>query len=154
VIDTVEQTNAYICDTHGEAGMFATLFMGVLDPADGTLTYVNGGHEPPAVIRAGSPPAPLKATGLAVGAMPDSPYRTASVVLQAGDCLVFYTDGLTDAESEGGERFGKERLFGLVAAGRTTARGLVDEVVTSLKAHLGKASPADDVTLLILRRKP
>jgi serine phosphatase RsbU (regulator of sigma subunit)/CHASE2 domain-containing sensor protein len=154
VLDTVEQTNAYICDTHGEAGMFATLFMGVLDPVDGTLTYVNGGHEPPAVIRAGSPPAPLKATGLAVGAMPDSPYRAASVALQAGDCMVFYTDGLTDAEGESGGRFGKERLFGLVAGGRTTARGLVDEVVAALKTHLGKASPADDVTLLIVRRKP
>jgi sigma-B regulation protein RsbU (phosphoserine phosphatase) len=86
--------------------------------------------------------------------MPDSPYRAASVALQAGDCMVFYTDGLTDAEGESGGRFGKERLFGLVAAGRTTARGLVDELVAALKAHLGKASPADDVTLLIVRKKP
>jgi len=154
VLDTVEQTNAYICETHGEAGMFATLFMGVLDPVDGTLTYVNGGHEPPAVIRAGSPPALLKATGLAVGALPDSPYRAAAATLQAGDCLVLYTDGLTDAEDGAGARFGKERLFGLVTAGCTSARGIVDDIVAALKAHLGKGSPFDDVTLMVVRKTP
>ena len=154
VLDTVEQTNAYICETHGEAGMFATLFMGVLDPVDGTLTYVNGGHEPPAVIRAGSPPALLKATGLAVGALPDSPYRAAAVTLQAGDCLVLYTDGLTDAEDGAGGRFGKERLFGLVTAGCTSARGIVDDIVAALKAHLGKGAPFDDVTLMVVRKTP
>jgi phosphoserine phosphatase RsbU/P len=154
VLDTVEQTNAYICETHGDASMFATLFMGALDPVDGTLTYVNGGHEPPVVVRAGGPTTQLKATGLAVGAMPDSAYRAASVTLLAGDCLVLYTDGLTDAEDGAGARFGKERLVGLVTQDRTTARGLVDGVVAALKSHLGKGSPADDVTLLIIRKTP
>jgi serine phosphatase RsbU (regulator of sigma subunit)/CHASE2 domain-containing sensor protein len=155
VLDTVEQTNAYICETHGEAGMFATLFMGVLDPDGGTLTYVNAGHEPPAILHAGSPPVYLKGHGLAVGALPDSPYRAESVVLQTGDRLVLYTDGLTDAEDGTATRFGKERLMDLVAAdGARTAAESVEQVVAALQAHVGKGTPADDVTLLVLRRTP
>ena len=46
-LETVRQTNAYITDNHGESGMFATFFLGILEPATGRLTYVNGGHEPP-----------------------------------------------------------------------------------------------------------
>ncbi|MCK7469827.1 MAG: SpoIIE family protein phosphatase [Desulfomicrobium escambiense] len=79
---TVQQTNAYIADNHGEAGMFATLFLGILDPATGRLTYVNGGHEPPMFLRSGQPAAYLKATGLAVGAMPDAPFRAESVTFK------------------------------------------------------------------------
>jgi len=53
VLNAVQQTNAYIADIHGDAGMFATLFFGILNPTTGELRYVNGGHEPPMLIRNG-----------------------------------------------------------------------------------------------------
>jgi serine phosphatase RsbU (regulator of sigma subunit)/CHASE2 domain-containing sensor protein len=154
-LDAVERTNDYICETHAEAGMFATLFMGVLDPADGTLTYVNGGHEPPIIQRTENAVVYLKATGLAVGALPDSPYHAETVSLHPGDRLVLYTDGVTDAECATGTRFGRERLAAIASAGSgETATQTVARIVDSLQAHVGNGAPADDITLLVLRRTP
>jgi serine phosphatase RsbU (regulator of sigma subunit) len=152
--ETVRQTNAYITDNHGEAGMFATLFLGILDPATGRLTYVNGGHEPPLFLHSGHPPSYLKATGLAVGAMPDAPYKTGAITLEPGDCLILYTDGVTDADDSEGRHFSKQRLVSLVLADGASAQSLVDSVVGALNAHVGKGSPADDVTLLAIRKIP
>ena len=151
-LETVRQTNAYIADNHGEAGMFATLFLGILDPATGRLTYVNGGHEPPLFLQGGQPAAYLKATGLAVGALPDSPYRTESIVFHPGDGLVLYTDGVTDADDEAGVHFSKQRLVSLVSGKSDDARTLLDSVIAALNAHVGTHAPADDVTLLCMRK--
>lgn len=154
-LDAVERTNDYICETHAEAGMFATLFMGVLDPADGTLTYVNGGHEPPILQRARGEAAHLKATGLAVGALPDSPYHADAASLRPGDRLVLYTDGVTDAEGAAGSRFGKDRLAALSSARpEETASETVARIVSALQAHVGDGAPADDITLLVVHRTP
>jgi len=151
-LETVRQTNAYITDNHGESGMFATLFFGILDPVTGKLTYVNGGHEPPLFLRRGHPAAFLKATGLAVGAMPDVSYKTESIVFEAGDCLVLYTDGVTDADDSAGGHFSKQRLVSLVSGKNIAAQTLLDNVTAALNAHVGKASPADDITLMSIRK--
>jgi len=151
-LETVQQTNAYIADNHGEAGMFATLFFGILDAATGKLTYINGGHEPPLFLRSGQPVSYLKATGLAVGALPDAPFRTESINFIPGDTLVLYTDGVTDADDSTGEHFSKQRLVSLVAEASDAAQSLLGHVIAALNAHVGKASTADDVTLLIIRK--
>jgi serine phosphatase RsbU (regulator of sigma subunit) len=153
-LETIRQANAYITENHGETGMFATLFLGVLHPATGRLTYVNGGHEPPLFLRGGHPPAYLKATGLAVGAMPDAPYKTGAITLEPGNGLILYTDGVTDADDSKGDHFSKQRLVNLVSEDRGSAQELVDRVVGALNAHVGKGSPADDVTLLAIRKIP
>jgi sigma-B regulation protein RsbU (phosphoserine phosphatase) len=152
-LETVHQTNAYITDNHGEAGMFATLFLGILDPVTGRLTYVNGGHEPPLYLRRGQPAAYLKATGLAVGALPDAPFRAESVTFSPGDSLFLYTDGVTDADDFAGAHFSKQRLVGLVSEKQDTARSLLDGVIEALNAHVRGHSPADDITLLAISRK-
>ena len=151
-LETVRQTNAYITDNHGESGMFATLFFGILDPVTGKLTYVNGGHEPPLFLRSGHPAAFLKATGLAVGAMPDVSYKTESIVFEAGDCLVLYTDGVTDADDSAGGHFSKQRLVSLVSGKNIPAQTLLDNVTAALNEHVGRASPADDITLMSIRK--
>lgn len=151
-LETVRQTNDYIANNHGDAGMFATLFLGILDPTTGQLTYVNGGHELPLFLRSGRPAAYLKTTGLAVGVMPDAPYKTESIVLEAGDCLVLYTDGVTDADDSRGAHFSKQRLVSLVSENSVAAQALLDTVIAALNAHVGKGSPADDITLLLIRK--
>jgi serine phosphatase RsbU (regulator of sigma subunit) len=152
-LDTVRQSNAYISETHGETGMFATLFIGILEPESGVLTYVNAGHEPPIHIRAGHPPEWIKATGLAVGALPDSPFRAETLLLAPGDRLVLYTDGITDAEDEAGRRLSRERVAQTASACTGGAGSLVDEILAVLNRHVGAGAPADDVTLLSIRRK-
>jgi phosphoserine phosphatase RsbU/P len=151
-LETVRQTNAYIANNHGDAGMFATLFLGILDPPTGRLTYVNGGHEPPLFLRSGHPAVYLKTTGLAVGVMADAPYKTESILIEAGDYLVLYTDGVTDADDSAGEHFSKKRLVSLVSGKTVAAQTLLDNVIVALNAHVGKGSPADDITLMSIRR--
>ncbi len=151
-LETVGQTNSYISDNHGDTGMFATLFFGILDPSSGDLTYVNAGHEPPIFLRSGQPVAHLKATGLAVGALADAPYRADSITLQNGDGLVLYTDGVTDAGDRSEKHFSKQRLARLVSGETTGAQALVDSVMAALKAHVGNGSPTDDITLLCVRK--
>jgi sigma-B regulation protein RsbU (phosphoserine phosphatase) len=151
-LDTVRQTNAYITDNHDEAGMFATLFLGILDPNTGSLTYVNGGHEPPVFLRHSRTPVYLKATGLAVGALPETTYTSNVIQFEPGDRLILYTDGLTDAESEAAAHFSKERLVQLIFEDTADAQAIVDRVIRALNVHVGSGSPADDVTLVSIYR--
>lgn len=154
VLDAVRQTNEYIAGTHGEAGMFATLFFGILDPNTGRLRYVNGGHEPPLVLRGGRVINQLKATGLAVGAMAGAPFHAADATLEPGDCLVLYTDGVTDAADADGAPFSRARLTALAAESSLAAHEVVARVVTALERHVGSGAPSDDVTLLVVFRGP
>ena len=84
--------------------------------------------------------------------MPDAPYKTESIVLEAGDCLVLYTDGVTDADDSRGAHFSKQRLVSLVSESSVAAQTLLDTVIAALNAHVGKGSPADDITLLFIRK--
>jgi sigma-B regulation protein RsbU (phosphoserine phosphatase) len=152
LLRTVAQTNQYIATTHGDSNMFATLLLGLLEPASGALTYVNCGHEPPLVLAAGEVTARLKATGPAVGIMPDAPYRTAQCRLAPGDLLLAYTDGVTDAVNASGELYSRERLTALVTQPAHNAADLLSRVNRDIAAHTAGFPQADDITMLAIRR--
>jgi sigma-B regulation protein RsbU (phosphoserine phosphatase) len=84
--------------------------------------------------------------------LPDAPYRTESVIFHPKDCLILYTDGVTDADDPTGVHFSKQRLISLVSESEADAQALVGEVVSALNAHVGRGSPADDVTLMVIRK--
>jgi serine phosphatase RsbU (regulator of sigma subunit)/anti-sigma regulatory factor (Ser/Thr protein kinase) len=150
----MEQTNNYIAKNHGDTGMFATLFFGVLDPATGLLQYVNGGHEPPMIIGPDGVKDRLKPTGMAVGIMENSEYSIESVQLQPGEIFLAYTDGVTDARNPDHEFFSEERLLALANQPASTANGLADRLMDSLQAHIADADQFDDITILAARRAP
>lgn len=77
--------------------MFATFFYGVLDPSQATLTATNAGHDPPILRRADGSVETLDAGGLVLGMLPGQTYHQATVTLEPGDFIVFYTDGITEA---------------------------------------------------------
>src|SRR5690606_21775414 len=89
-------TNDYIARTHDGANMFATMFVGVLDPADGSLGYVNAGHEAPAISGTDAVRARLAPTGPAVGMLPGMAFGFAREALAPGESLLMFTDGVTD----------------------------------------------------------
>jgi sigma-B regulation protein RsbU (phosphoserine phosphatase) len=91
-------------------GLFATLFFGIFDFEEGTLRYVNAGHEPGVLVRDGGRPRLLDAGGTVLGLFDDSAYRAGSVRVAAGDLLVLFSDGLADRTSPSGELFGAARL--------------------------------------------
>jgi sigma-B regulation protein RsbU (phosphoserine phosphatase) len=150
--NAVELTNNYIANTHGSTFMFATLFFGVLDPSDGTLTYVNGGHEFPILVNSAGVKGQLPPTGPALGVFPGAQFEIQSVGIELGDTLVAFTDGVTEATNSNGELFGRERLYSLLARPFATAAELLDCIQAGVQEHMGGADPSDDIALLAVRR--
>lgn|GEM_PF-787624 len=153
LLNTIRQTNNYIANTHGDTGMFATLFLGALDIQTGMLTYVNCGHEPPMIIRREEINARLKPTGPALGMMPDLGFEVAQVRLLPGDTLFAFTDGLTDAQDPSGELFGRERLTDALRKPAADTKTLVDDILQAVSSHIAGAEPFDDLTLVVVRRQ-
>jgi phosphoserine phosphatase RsbU/P len=138
--------------THSSANMFATVFFGVLEPSAGVLTYVNAGHDAPAILRHGAVLRRLEPTGPAVGLLPGLSFNVDHLTLDPGDTLLAFTDGVTDARSPAGESYGEDRLFATAAHPDASAVSLLDSLDADLLAHTAGAEPFDDITLLALRR--
>lgn len=144
--------NDYIARTHSSANMFATVLLGILDPATGEIVYANGGHEPPFVAGPDGVRTRLAATGPAVGMMPGLEFRTASETIEPAETLVVYTDGVTDARDADGEFFSDDRLQPLLERPAGSAAELLDRIETAVRGHVGEADPFDDITMFALRR--
>ena len=153
LLHAVTGTNRYLARNHHRQAYFATLFFGVLDPASGVLIYVNGGHNPPVLVRGGSgEQILLPPTGPAVGILEDSRYVLGSTRLGPGDALFVYTDGVVDARNLDGRQFTMARLREVIEQPSESAQGLIDNVDDSLRAHVTAADQFDDITMLALRR--
>ncbi|MEB3337340.1 MAG: GAF domain-containing SpoIIE family protein phosphatase [Leptolyngbyaceae bacterium] len=149
----VELTNNYVAQNHGNLGMFATLFFGVLDPATGLLSYVNGGHELPIILNSqGEVKQRLKPTGPAVGMLPGMSFKVNQTYLELGDTLVTYTDGVPEARSPSGTFFTEKQLLSLVEGSEHSACELLAKIEGSLATFIDTADQFDDITLLAVSR--
>lgn len=151
--NAIELTNDYIANTHGNSNMFATLFFGILDPTNGSLLFVNGGHEPPFLISSNGNQRQLVTTGPAVGFFPNMHFEIRETHIAPGDTLVAFTDGVTEAQNLEGELFGDERLCPILMQPVSTAAELLDHILAGVQAYTGGAEPSDDITLLAVRRQ-
>ncbi len=133
--------------------MFVTLFYGILDTRKGTFTYVNAGHNPPLLFRAGSSTAELlRGKGIALGIFDDIELELVELRLNAGDTVVFYTDGVTEATNERDEEYGMEQLTALIPGLLDLgARGMIDAIVADVTAFAGDRPQFDDITLVVLK---
>ncbi|MGV8042360.1 MAG: SpoIIE family protein phosphatase [Thermoanaerobaculaceae bacterium] len=132
---------------------YATAFLGALEPTTGRLCYANAGHLPGLVLSRDGQPRWLLRTGLPLGLLPGSTYAPAEVGLQAGDLLVLYTDGYTEAENREAEEFGQERLLTTCVELRSSPLpAFASALDAALDAFTGGAVLSDDRTLLLLRR--
>ena len=145
-------TNDYIARLHGRTNMFATAFLGALDPSDGQLDFVNAGHEPALVIAPDGTTRELRPTGPALGLMPDVAFGAGQAKVERGHSFLAFTDGLVEARSPDGEAFGAGRLRDALKGNSASASALVRGVMESLQAFTGQAEPHDDVTLLAATR--
>lgn len=150
--NAVVLTNSYMVENHRRARMYATLFFGVLDPATGSLIYVNGGHNPPILVGPDGIKAQLEPTGPVVGIFPGATFAIEHIQLAPGDLLLCYTDGVADAKNAAGVFFTEERLFALATQPTTSAHALLAHITTSLRDHIADAPQFDDITLLAVRR--
>lgn len=139
--------NAFVCGNVAP-GKFITLFYAIFDARTHTLTYENAGHCPALLLRSSGQTELLEGQGGVLGVLPEWAYKDATVQLTTGDRLLFYTDGVTEAEDDTGEEFGYERIAAVAgrAAGSAAEckRRVMEEVA---KFCAGEFS--DDVTLIV-----
>jgi serine phosphatase RsbU (regulator of sigma subunit) len=134
------------------ANMFVTCFYAILDPKSGYLVYANAGHDLP-YVRHGSDAEELRARGMPLGLMPGMSYEEKEIMLDAGESVLFYSDGLVEAHDPKGEMFGFPRLRALVAEHGDEEGSLEEVLLEELYSFVGEGwEQEDDITLLTLRR--
>jgi CHASE2 domain-containing sensor protein len=136
-----------------EPGLFATFFLGVIDPGRNELSYCNGGHNPPLLWRDGESEL-LPATGLPLGMVDIDNYGEGTASFRPGDYLVLFSDGVTEAP-RGGEFYGEDRLTRLVedrARAGASAREMGEAILDDVGQFARRGNDWDDVTLLVVRR--
>ena len=132
---------------------YATSFLALVNPETGVLRYCNAGHNPGLVLRCGGEAEWLESTGMPLGIMPTGTFTAGEITLEAGDTLVLYTDGITEAENPEEDEYGPERLR------ESCLRNLsepLEEVLAAIEEdlyHFVRGVPfLDDRTLVLLRR--
>jgi sigma-B regulation protein RsbU (phosphoserine phosphatase) len=149
--NAIDLTNSYIYRNHGDTNMFATIFFGVLDPSNGSLVYINGGHVPPLLIGPRGIKSKLEPTGPAVGLFPNLEFGINQLELDPGDILLIYTDGVTDALDPKGNFYSEEKLFSLLDGPTRSASELLNEIGKSIHDHIQSANQFDDITMLAIK---
>ncbi len=152
VSEAISRANNMIAE-EDRANMFVTLFYGVLNLQEKTMTYVNAGHNPPMVLGDGEHDlVMLAARGMALGVMQDIPLEEKEIQLRKGDVLLLYTDGVTEAVNRENEQFGEERLSSILEENRTLA---ADDIIEIIKKEVDKFADGqaqfDDVTLMVVK---
>src|ERR687893_357258 len=135
--------------------MFVTCLYAILDPESGRVVYANAGHDLPYRRRAGHGGAAeeLRARGMPLGLMPGMGYEEKEMVLERGEGILFYSDGLVEAHDPHREMFGFPRLQGLVGAHRSGGSSLISFLLAELSRFTGEDwEQEDDITLVTLER--
>jgi serine phosphatase RsbU (regulator of sigma subunit) len=138
---------------HAPGNRFITLFCGIFTPLTGELRYVSAGHLPPLVLRAGGGIDRLADGGIALGMFAQSAYVTGQALLEPGDLLAVYSDGITEAENPAGKPFDERGLAEALPRDQTaTVADLGKTVVRAVETYTADVRLADDLTILLLRR--
>ena len=141
-----------ITSTNCPVNRFITFFICLLDGETGDLTFCNAGHNPPMIVRASGGREQLKGGGPVLGILPTIEYSDHKVKLEPGDCLVIYSDGVTEAADTHGEEFETDRLCETVARHRTEPSAMIVQQVNQRVAEFrGGAPQSDDITLIVAR---
>ncbi|HUI56036.1 MAG TPA: SpoIIE family protein phosphatase [Bryobacteraceae bacterium] len=145
----IARLNRFLLDrTGGEK--YATVFYCLLQ-ADGRLSYVNAAQCPPIVVRANGEQVALDPTGMPVGLMEEAEFSVVEQQLAAGDHVVIYTDGVTEAQNADHEFFGKKRLREIVAAhAGESCNAIHDAIQDKVTAFTEGAAQSDDITVVVL----
>ncbi len=152
LVELVTGMNKY-ASTNSQGGLrFTTAFLAEFDPVSRTLTYVNAGHNTPILRRSTGSVERLTVGGLPLGILANAGYESASVVLQPGDWLAIYTDGVVEAMNQRDEEYGEQRLVQVLDAGATsTPDELLRRLMSDVDAFVGPTPQHDDITCLLVK---
>src|SRR5688572_14153784 len=150
---SISLTNNYVAETHETANMFATVFIGILEPKSGKLSYINGGNEPALIVgKDGNVHTELTRTGSAIGAISQATFTVKEITLADDDVLIAFTDGIPDTQNIKGEFFGKNGMLEILRTKNTNATSLVNNIEKSLQEFNGSAEQFDDITLMAIKK--
>ncbi len=142
-----------------EAGMldrFVTLIACELDPARHAVTFVNAGHMPPLIYRKAKDAIEEGTTrrqaGLPLGVDEGPPYEAVTVELAPGDCILLFTDGVTDAKNKDEKEFGMPNVLAGIKAGPVAPRPMIERLITAIKQHSVGCKQFDDITAVAFGR--
>jgi sigma-B regulation protein RsbU (phosphoserine phosphatase) len=151
--EVLERVNARLCEGNSEC-MFVTAFLGIYHIKTGTMKYSNAGHNPPLVIKRDGDSRTLPCEpSLALAAIEGTCYISQEVTLNPGDCVLLYTDGVTEATNRSGEFFSDERLrnvAGFPITGGERSREILERISKELGKFADGAEQSDDITMLAL----
>lgn len=152
ISEAVSHINRVICQ-NTDYDKFITYFHAIYHAADSRLDYVNAGHNPPMLVHPDGSIELLEKGGLLLGVMQGLPYEHGSVVLQPGDVVALFTDGVTEAMSPHDEEYGEERLAACLRAHRhASAQEILDAVHADVRAFTHDAPfLSDDLTMIVLK---
>jgi sigma-B regulation protein RsbU (phosphoserine phosphatase) len=131
---------------------YATFYFAIYDEATHALSYTNAGHLPPMLLRRGECTL-LNPTGTVVGAFPFAKYEEKTVLLEDGDIVVAYTDGIVEPENPYGEMFGENRLKDLVMRhAYADSSEIIAKTMEAVKQWTASSELQDDMTMVVVRR--
>ncbi|MCM2316987.1 MAG: SpoIIE family protein phosphatase [Thermoanaerobaculia bacterium] len=148
----MRHANTLLCRSTPDT-KFVTFFTSIVDSASGLFEFCNAGHNPPLFVTADGRCERLASSGAALGMLETLPYSSATRTMATGDCVVIYSDGVTEAINAGDEEFGEEQLAALVVASRERpASAIVAAILGAVRAHAGGHPQSDDITIVVLKR--
>jgi hypothetical protein len=152
--ELIAALNRHVC-ANSPSGRFLTLFYGELDATTGSLTYVNAGHNPPLLRRAGGGVDELEPTAMMLGVSADAPVEARQIEMQPADRLLLFSDGLSEALNAQDQEYGDTRVReSLQRAHELAPAAAVERLVADVERFRGSAPPHDDMTLMLIARQP
>jgi PAS domain S-box-containing protein len=151
--DILRILNALLYEDLSRAELFITMFYMKYNPATRKLSYANAGHNRPLLLPAGETVCrELDAEGIIFGVTKEILFEEKSIVLQTGDLVLLYTDGITEAQNPKGEFFGTDRLTRLFSTqGARKPQEIINNIALDLQTFSGSSSFADDVSMVVLK---
>ncbi len=146
-------TNHYVTETHAENNLFATLFIGFLDPTSGRMTYANCGNEPAIMAISNESFREYPPTGPVIGAFAEAQFAIEETTLSHGQILFAFTDGITDAIDANQNPFGREAIMRILKAGEFSPHTLIQTICAAVDQFTRGMNQFDDMTLLAIKRK-
>lgn len=147
--------NDFTIANETESNMFVTIFSGVFDPEAHKISYVNCGHNPPYIVGTNNKiRTALKPTGPILGVFPGIKYKIQEASLEPGETLFVFTDGVPEAHDPKGALWEDGRMRAVLEQPISSAKELLERVDKGVRAHIATADQFDDITMLVIRRKP
>ncbi|MFQ5750813.1 MAG: GAF domain-containing SpoIIE family protein phosphatase [bacterium] len=151
LLDCIIKANQFLY-RNTEDTKFVTLFCGVLDAKSKTFNYVNAGHNFPYYLDKQDQFHPLEIGGLVLGILPDCPFDEGKVELHAGEIIVIFSDGVTEAENELEDLFGEQRLRQIIRENKElTANQIINKIYNGVNDFAGGKSQYDDITMVVIK---